>query len=693
VKNYRILFLLLAAALLVSAVPGCNTPPDPKYKKDGTQYGVTDGLFRDRWWNYYERGLSFSDGEFWKEAAEDFREALRQRDSDQRRARTYGMHFADYFPHRDLGVALYHLGRFEEARRELETSLAAVETAKAKFYLNRVRKAIVAANNADTARPSIKVSSVPADAVSNSFSMTLEGEVADDTYAEKVAVNEDPVFVELSAKRIPFSRKIRLKKGLNEIKIKSTDLMGKESEKTVTVYGDYQGPLVNVRNYADGQKTAQGRVVLHGSLADATGITTFKINEQVLAYNKEREVDFTFAVNLEQGSNEIMLAATDTAGNTTRGALNLVYVPRLAEEPAPEKPLYAGEPIRVALQGSGVLDTGQHRLYAAARPGGAAGSFRLNLKDLAETQTVYYKTMYIDGSVTGRHPVESVSVNGDPLMIIPGKTIYFNEIIELDEGENTLTITVEDKQGNTESRTVTILRRVPSVHQVDSRMSIAILPFEKKGEISPASDIIYDNLISSFFDQNRFHIVSRGEELESVLREQKLSRTDLVDKRAAVELGRMVAAEAVLMGSIRETADAVEIYARMVNTETSSLLEVKDVYGQDKSLASLQYLTNGLALKFVHSFPLVEGMVLKVDGDTIYADFGTDQQIKKEMKFIVFREGEKIIHPVTGRVLGSNTEKLGVARVVNVFEDMSLGKLVADIDHGLIKQKDLIITK
>jgi TolB-like protein len=224
-------------------------------------------------------------------------------------------------------------------------------------------------------------------------------------------------------------------------------------------------------------------------------------------------------------------------------------------------------------------------------------------------------------------------------------------------------------------------------------MSLAILPFELKGQVSMASDVIYDNIIDAFIEQDRFHIVSRGDELEAVLREQKLSQTDLVDKRTAVRVGQLVAAEGIIMGSVRETEDSIEIYARLVNTETSSILEAKDVYSQDKDLAQIQYLTSGLALKLKHSFPLIEGLVIQTKGNNIYADFGSFKRIKKEMRFIVFRQGETIVHPVTGKILGSETEQLGVATVVTVFDDMSIGKLIADFDVGNIEVKDLIITK
>ncbi|MCP4642187.1 MAG: hypothetical protein GY851_17215, partial [bacterium] len=54
----------LALTLLVLA--GCATSPNrSQYVRNGVQYGVTEGTFRGRWWNFYERGRSFSDGRFW----------------------------------------------------------------------------------------------------------------------------------------------------------------------------------------------------------------------------------------------------------------------------------------------------------------------------------------------------------------------------------------------------------------------------------------------------------------------------------------------------------------------------------------------------------------------------------------------------------------------------------------------------
>ena len=142
--------------LFLLGVVGCAVERGKVYVKDGKQYGVTlSQIWRGRWWNHYERGISYADGEFWDEAIADLQAALAQRQEDQRRARTYGLHFLDYFPHRELGIVYYRLARYLEAIHELETSLRSEETAKAKFYLNRTRTSLLEQTRHDTTPPRI----------------------------------------------------------------------------------------------------------------------------------------------------------------------------------------------------------------------------------------------------------------------------------------------------------------------------------------------------------------------------------------------------------------------------------------------------------------------------------------------------------------------------------------------------------
>ena len=97
------------------------------------------------------------DGAFYPEAITDFEAAIAQREKDQRMARTYGMHFVDYFPHRELGVALFEAGNLERAQTEIERSLAQYPTAKARFYLDRIRKALILKEGKPVVPPRIRL--------------------------------------------------------------------------------------------------------------------------------------------------------------------------------------------------------------------------------------------------------------------------------------------------------------------------------------------------------------------------------------------------------------------------------------------------------------------------------------------------------------------------------------------------------
>ena len=127
--------LLLASSLLVSCA---GRGPTPRVV-DGVAFGTTRAPFRGRWWQYYERGVSWSLGGFWKEAEADLRACLQQRQTDARRARTYGMHFVQCFVHRELGAVLLEQGQLDEAEREVLASLAQEPSAKGEFLLERIR--------------------------------------------------------------------------------------------------------------------------------------------------------------------------------------------------------------------------------------------------------------------------------------------------------------------------------------------------------------------------------------------------------------------------------------------------------------------------------------------------------------------------------------------------------------------------
>jgi hypothetical protein len=195
----------------------------------------------------------------------------------------------------------------------------------------------------------------------------------------------------------------------------------------------------------------------------------------------------------------------------------------------------------------------------------------------------------------------------------------------------------------------------------------------------------------NLMDQNRFRLIER-EKLDKVLQELKYSRSDLVDRENALKAGRLVAAQATLVGNFIETRTGIEIVSRLIDNETSVILAEKDIYGEYKDRSSLMLLAEGLAIKYHQEFPLVEGMIVQEKGDSFFTDLG-EGKTKPQRRLIVYREGEAIRHPDTGKVLGSDTEIIGYARVTQVMGGMSRAEPIEGLKKKDIRIKDKVMTQ
>jgi hypothetical protein len=90
------------------------------------------------WYKLYEEGIeAMQDGDY-KTASELFIEAIQDNPDDNDHVRTYGMHFIEYYPHRELGICLYQLGDKTGAQQELQISMKMEPSERAKLHLSQL---------------------------------------------------------------------------------------------------------------------------------------------------------------------------------------------------------------------------------------------------------------------------------------------------------------------------------------------------------------------------------------------------------------------------------------------------------------------------------------------------------------------------------------------------------------------------
>jgi TolB-like protein len=304
---------------------------------------------------------------------------------------------------------------------------------------------------------------------------------------------------------------------------------------------------------------------------------------------------------------------------------------------------------------------------------------------------VFSERFYVEGVASDNLNVGRIVINNKEVFVNHGKKIFFSKVVNLREGKNNITVDVYDTSDNKTTKTFLVTRKIPAVMQNASRMSITILPFDE-GKGSDRAKLAYEQLIGAFVDQKRFSVIERAK-LEQILMEQKLTKEKLTDPEHSIRVGKLMSADAVLAAAVREDAKSIEIVARVISTETSEVLDVKDAFAEDKSLSSVREIMADLASKFATGFPVIEGMVVKASGKDAVMDVGEASNIKKNMTVIFFRKGEEIKHPVTGKSLGFDTIKLAEGRVEDVQAAFSKVRLLNKPAPKDIRVKDLVITK
>lgn len=73
-----------------------------------------------------------------------------------------------------------------------------------------------------------------------------------------------------------------------------------------------------------------------------------------------------------------------------------------------------------------------------------------------------------------------------------------------------------------------------------------------------------------------------------------------------------------------------------------------------------------MAAEFVKAFEPVEGLVITLDGDTLYLDVGGERGAQIGQEYTIFRKGAMFVHPLTEKPLGRYEDILGYAQVRRV---------------------------
>lgn len=684
-------------ALLVALSSGCAiTGRGPEeYRRDGVQYGVTEGNFRGRWWNYYERGRSYQDGGFYAEAERDFRMAIDHRAEDQRWARTYGLHFApEYFPQRELGITLFYKNELDEAVRLLETSLEQEHSARAAYYLNEARAAQVKALARDVSPPGIEFAGPAIETAAAARRVEVVLHVHDDTFVRSVILNGESVPLDVAMPEVQLSHALLLEPGENTIVARAVDIVGNSTETRIVLRADVDGPIVSFEQPLAVPGTVRGEVF------DPAGVQSLRIDGVEADLEPSRGAAQTFAVAVDgiDPGQPLLFTCADALGNETRGPLPIdtLRVSNLRDVLVPAsgvRTITFGNGLEAQALGGRILAITR---VAQAQPDGGPVITLLNIED---GQKFLKDEVIVSVQVSSPSPLSELRINDRGVdTLLPGRLtqIVSRRVPLTAEGENALVIHVRDAAGHEAETRATLLRELTAVEQIDNRLSVAMLGNVWEGSVRPEAsetEFVLNALSRRLYEGGRFDLLSR-DALPRVLEEQELAAA--ISGGGIAPLRAVVPAELLVIGRARRSADSLELILQGVDPGTSQIMAYADVAGPVAGEGDLQRLIDDLALLFEQAFPRIQGSVVDVRSPTrCFTSLAQADRVRRAMRCLVFRKGAPIVHPRTGEVLGAPTEIVAEGRFEDVQARLSSLELIPSDAEGAeqVTVDDFVITK
>ena len=723
-KKFKLIVILpLFVLTFVSCVTVSNIGTDnwrDYFKPGSTKEEIAKdfNLYRGKWSNFYVRGRWYAEGGYYDEAIQDFKKSVSIRSRDQRSARSYGLHFWEYFGHRELGIVYYNQKKYGDAKKELEISLSTADSARAKFYLNKCNEEILKTTQADQEPPQIRISSHADGEIVNTQVVKLNGTAVDDCYVNCVYVQGKKLFTELAKRDLTFSENVSLRAGENAIDMEAVDLLGKNTKRSLKITLDVHPPILCLDEIQIRQKDGKQIATIKGIIVDDYALKDFFINDTEMHIESYKEEKFDKDIALSDNG-KVSFKVRDIAGNETKGeyqidkkaslwpkdTLNgykLVYNVRNPILVAASKMDGTAVKMLLASQDAGVSQPSSSAGLPQSDEGKNVEGKNQSVPQNAGTDSappivrtdvksaiVYDTNLFISGDAHDDNGVAKLFVNQNPLEIRAGKHVFFNHLLTLNEGENIVSIKAVDTQGNeTQIKPVKITKKTFELLESDARYTVALLPLRTFAEQGIPSETIYSSLLKAFDEEpKRFNFVERDRaKLEEILHEQKINNTELTSPDTAVKIGKIRAAEGMLFGSVEEDAKGINITLRLVDTETTQVLANADVYDEDKSVKNLEWLTHGLSLKMKQQFPMIQGNVIYVSGNGFHVNAGAASGVGIGMKLLLFREikeGDFVLkEPLDA-----------IARVVQVQPDTCFAKIISSKGAEKVEKKDFVVTK
>jgi len=638
---YKITILIILSLFF----SGCPLPERPVCIYENKQCKPS-GIFTERWYDYYEWAISFKDCKCYDKALDDFKTALELKPTEKRWIKTIGVNYISYFPHREKGIIHYYRNELDLAEQLLSKSIMLEPTAKARFFLDLVRKAkiekqskLISSPNIRLISPEIKALNSPDkyQIITNSEKINITGIATDKQYISEIIINNKPLYF-ISKQHIKWEHTFDLNEGIHDIPITAKTLSGGIKTIWLKINIDRSGPSINLHSWETGK-------YVKGVVYDLNGINSLTINKKEFpVIHGDNKCPFYFEFN--QNEEQIRIISRDIAGNET--AFDF------------DKSIVTGEQKRFLLaQNKSEYTNDTAPLLSLKKRNNNNKPVKIVLFDLKKEVIVFKKNIIICGAVIGNNELNSLTIKTKKQISDTWKVIYnnkiekgrlfvFNQSVDFDLENNLVCIKADDINGNSFEIPMTITRRVPEEKKVKHRNTMIVNPFKGKNISGAFNDLFSNIFLKKLIEIKRFQIVADP----SGVNENFIAYSKNADP-----------ARFSCKGKIFNSYDGVEISLEIIDNVTSEKIyaEIFDKLSKQK-YNYIDLKVNELIQALINFFPLEEAVLKPYNGNYYISKF-TNKNISTNSDLIAFTYKNK------DELRGSDTIIIGKGYIDEKFAD------------------------
>ncbi|MBN1782837.1 hypothetical protein JW948_16995 [bacterium] len=221
---------------------------------------------------------------------------------------------------------------------------------------------------------------------------------------------------------------------------------------------------------------------------------------------------------------------------------------------------------------------------------------------------------------------------------------------------------------------IALLLCSPFILSAREKVALAVLDFEGKNVEQANAEAVTDLLRTELFNTGSFRVIER-QKIRQIIQEQNFQATGVTSTDKAVEIGRILNVQKIMVGTVTRLGSTYIINTRIVDVQSGAVVLAEAIErrgGEEELPKAIAELATTISFKVG-----LEGSIIRVGNDEIFMDLGQADGIRLGQKFDVIRLGE-VITDLEGRIIGTTNDVIGMIFTTKIQDRFSVASVLKE---------------